>query len=183
MDEAIGNVAINNFLIETNYYYDQTLVLHGRGKIGLKQLINSFLNSSINCEIIITNGYSVALIKKLDEVYLFDSHSKTVLGNVSVNGKASLMRFLGNFNLIASNLLKQISKFSKSRNYLSELALISCSIIATDNINMPINECEASMANSNEYFHDLDNDYSKINVINTCVTSIEVEEPNINGMF
>ena len=56
VDEAIGNVAINNFLIETNYYYDQTLLLHGRGKIGLKQLINNFLNSSINCAIIITNG-------------------------------------------------------------------------------------------------------------------------------
>jgi hypothetical protein len=49
--------------------------------------------------IVVTRGYSVAVMKEEQYLYLFDSHSRDVTGRVKPEGAACLLRYECNYDM------------------------------------------------------------------------------------
>ena len=80
-EKELQGLVITNQEIELHYYDIHTA------------LLNVFLNNSYQYSILILEGYMMALIKKSNVFYLFDSHARDSSGMPDPNGIAVVMKF------------------------------------------------------------------------------------------
>lgn len=106
-DEVIGEINFHDNIFQLTSQNDLDLLstqpevysstYKSNNKKNLKKILQIFIDSPSSNAIITSNGYSFALIKYNNEIYLFDSHSKGLKGNISSKGYASIFKYTGKF--------------------------------------------------------------------------------------
>ncbi len=104
-----------------------------KSKIDIKNRLNEFFESDSTRALIVTSLYSFGLIKENDDLFFFDSHSRTVQGKLSANGKACSITFSG--NKMIDNLTDHICKFIDLNKITVKINDILCVIISCFNVN------------------------------------------------
>ena len=85
--------------------------LEARNLADLRQLVQTFIEDNRGYAVLTINEFSVGLIKQNDNIYIFNSHSKSAKGNsvMANKGFATVIKFTGTNK--QTPILKQIKKF------------------------------------------------------------------------
>jgi len=127
VEEVVGTIIVNETVFEASWIYNPAHL--AKSKIEIKNRLIEYNDSNGSHAIIITGLYSFGLIKEKNELYFFDSHSRTPQGKPSENGKACTIKFSGIHKI--QNLTDHICKFIDLKKITVEINDILCLKLTT----------------------------------------------------
>jgi hypothetical protein len=85
VEDVVGTIVVNETNFNVSWIYNIDLA---KSKLEIFTNVQNFNSSNKSHALICTGLYSFGLIKENDDLYFFDSHSRSPRGKSAVNGKA-----------------------------------------------------------------------------------------------
>lgn len=121
VEDVVGTIVVNETNFNVSWIYNIDLA---KSKLEIFTNVQNFNSSNKSHALICTGLYSFGLIKENDDLYFFDSHSRSPRGKSAVNGKACIIKFTGESKI--DNITNHICKFIDVDNITVEINQIVC---------------------------------------------------------